>query len=393
MSLFNRTSLGLLVLLGAAACSKDDVVTPSAPALRPAMDYATLTAATPYTTSFKDASGAATVDLGAAAVRLDMFSELNTYMATVASATAPAVLDVARLRNFYAGENSPFDAVALNTAAAAGVRLRDKTAASLPDANATAVRGFIDTKLAELATASQARLQAAAPGQAGHHYPVGSGTPGRYLVDGRGIEVNQVIQKGLIGALLLDQIGNVLLSPAALAADNGKVVAGKVYSEREHNWDLAYGYLTSNAIMTTDIALMPRERFLAGYLNEKNGPASPGVYMALLKGRAAIVNNDEAMLKTQADFIRTELEKTIAKSAVSYLELWKSNATMDAKAHALAEGLGFIYSLRFCTKHNADAAWADAVLNDLISGANGVWDMNATKANTAVTAINTKFSL
>ncbi|ALW86959.1 hypothetical protein AUC43_18875 [Hymenobacter sedentarius] len=351
------------------------------------MDYATLSGTTPYTTSFKDAAGTSTVDLGAAAARLDMFTELNSYMATVAVAApaTPATLDLAKLRNLYAGTNAPFSTATLNASAAAGVQLRDKTAASFPDAAATTVRTYLDTKLAELATASQSVNQVATPGNAGRL--------GRYLVDGKGFEVNQIIQKALLGALLLDQIGNVLLTPASLAATNSKVADGKLYTEREHNWDMAYGYLTSNAIMTTDYNLTPRERFLAGYLNEKNGAASPGVYLAFLKGRAAIVNNDDATLKAQADLIRTELEKTLAKSAVSYLTSWKAAAALDTKAHALGEGIGFVYALRFCTKYGVDTAWADSVLNGMTSGSQGAWGLTNAQADAAISAINAKFSL
>ena len=385
MNIVSRTSFGLFVAaLGLVSCSKDHEAAPTTPALRAKIDYATLTATSPYTTSFKDANGAATVDLGPAATRLDMFTELNNYMATVAVAApaTPATLDLARLRNLYANTNAPFVAPALN---ASGVQLRDKTAASFSDANAATVRSYLDGQLATLATASQSVNNTATAGNAGRL--------GRYLVDARGFEPNQVVQKALLGALLLDQIGNVLLAPAALAADNAKVVDGKLYSVREHNWDMAYGYLTSNAVMTTDIALLPRERFLAGYLNEKNGPASPGVYLALLKGRAAIVNNDEAMLRAQADLIRTELEKTIAKSAVSYLSNWKAAAAADVKAHALGEGIGFVYSLRFCTKFNVDLALADSLLNGLTSGKDGAWSLTNAQVDTVIAAINSKFSL
>ncbi|MFD2720768.1 DUF4856 domain-containing protein [Hymenobacter monticola] len=388
MGLFSRSSSAVLFVatLGLASCSKDEVA-PSAPALRAKVDYSTLTATTPYTTTFKDEKGAATVDLGKAANRLDMFSELNSYMGTVAVAApaAPATLDLAKLRNLYAGTNAPFASATLNTAAASGVQLRDKTAASFATANGDVVRTYLDTKLAELATASQSVNQVATPGNAGRL--------GRYLVDGRGFEVNQIVQKALLGALLLDQIGNVLMTNSALTADNSKVVAGTVYSEREHNWDMAYGYLTSNATMVTDYAITPRERFLAGYLNEKNGAASPGVYMAFLKGRAAIVNNDDATLKAQSDIIRTELEKTLAKAAVSYLASWKAAAALDVKAHALGEGLGFIYALRFCTKYGVDTAWADSVLNGLTSGSQGAWSLTNAQADAAIAAINTKFSL
>jgi len=114
MTNFSRTAFGLFVVaLGLASCSKDDVAAPATPVLRAKIDYATLTATSPYTTHFKDANGAATVALGTAATRFDMFSELNSYMATVAVATpaAPATLDLTRLRNLYTNANAPFAAI------------------------------------------------------------------------------------------------------------------------------------------------------------------------------------------------------------------------------------------------------------------------------------------
>ena len=381
-----RSSYAPLALLALtftlASCDKNE--TETVPALRPRMDAGTLTASSKYSESFKDANGQSTVELTSSNQRLDMFSEFNSYMALVAVAApaTPTTLDVVKLRGLYANTGSYFTGTGLN---ASGFSLRSSTAASFPAPNAETVRTYIDQHITKLATASQSVNNVATPGNAGRL--------GRYLVDGNGIEVNQVIQKALIGAVLLDQIDNVLLTDNALKANNSKVVDGKAYSELEHNWDLAYGSLTSNAIMTTDINLTPRERFLAGYLNEKNGPASPGVYLAFLKGRAAIVNGDAAGVKTQADLIRTELEKTIALSAVSYLNNWKAAADPAVKAHALGEGLGFIYSLRFCAKYGADAAFSDNLLSGLTSGTNGAWSLKNTEADVAINAIKSKFSI
>ncbi|MBC6605527.1 DUF4856 domain-containing protein [Hymenobacter sp. BT188] len=379
---FKYAAAVVALAFGFTACDKNEDET--APALRTNINAATLTSSSKYTESFKDASGQSTVDLGTASVRLDMFSELNTYMAKVAVAApaSPSTLDATTLRNYYSNTGAPFSVPALNTS---GVQLRTATAASFPATNAEASRTYIDNNLAALAVASQSVNNTATPGNAGRL--------GRYLVDGKGIEVNQVIQKALIGALLLDQINNVLLTDQALNANNSKTIEGKPYTELEHNWDMAYGYMTANAIMTTDINLTPRERFLAGYLNEKNGPAAPNVYMAFLKGRAAIVNNDKATLKAQADIIRTELEKTIALSAVSYLTNWKGFPDLPSKAHALGEGLGFIYSLRFCTKFGADAAFSDGLLNGLLSGSQGAWSLTNAQADVAINAIKSKFSI
>jgi hypothetical protein len=205
-----------------------------------------------------------------------------------------------------------------------------------------------------------------------------------------------VIQKSLIGALQLDYIGNVLLDEG-LTADNRKVVSDKNYTQLEHNWDEAYGLLTLNPIYlagsTNDVR--GTVEFGAGsYIWEYNKANYANIYPAFLKGRAAIANNDRAELQKQATFIRTEIEKTLANAALGYLDKWKLYPTDDAKrAHAFAEGMGFIYSLRFATKHNADAAFSDGILDNLVNSPNGFWDLTTDKINAASDAIKTKFGL
>jgi len=379
---FKFASAALFALtLGLASCTKTDEPVPAAPTLRTKMDYATLTATTPYLGTFKNAAGVSTVDLGASAQRLNMFTEFDTYMGLVATPMAPTTLEVAKLRGMYANTGNFFSGAGLN---ASGVALRTATAASMP-ASAEAVRTYIDANITKLADISRFVNNTATQGNPGRL--------GRFLVDEKGIEVNQVIQKALLGALLTDQIGNVLLSDQALNANNTKTVDGKLYSELEHNWDQAYGYMTANPIMTTSVSAMPTERFIANYVNRMNGSASPGVYMAFLKGRAAVVNNDLTTAKAQANIIRTELEKTLALSARTYLTRWKAAADPGAKAHDLGEGLGFIYALRFCTKHGADAAWSDSVINGLMSSPDGAWSLENRHMDEAIAKINSKFSL
>jgi hypothetical protein len=374
---FKFAPVALLALaIGFTSC--DDKVEP-APTLRSRMDANSLTATSRYTESFKDANGQSTVDLGAASQRLNMFTEFDTYMGLVATPTAPTTLEVAKLRGMYANTGNFFANTSLNTS---GVQLRNVTAASIP-ASAEAVRTYIDNNITKLADISRFVNNTATPGNPGRL--------GRFLVDEKGVETNQVIQKALLGALLVDQIGNVLLSEQALNANNSKVVDGKIYSELEHNWDQAYGYMTANPIMSTTIGV---ERFMANYVNRMNAAASPAVYMAFLKGRAAVVNNNRNEVKTQANIIRTELEKTLALSAVEYLVRWKRASDPGAKAHDLGEGLGFIYALRFCTKFGADAAFSDNILNGLMNaGPRGAWDLTNDHADVALNAIRAKFNI
>ncbi len=381
---FKYAPAALLALAFSFTSCGDQDDKEAAPVLRTKMDASTLTTSSKYTESFKDANGQSTVDLTSSTQRLDMLFEFNSYMAQVAvpPPAAPSVLEEGKLKGLYANTGNYFTGAGLNTS---GQQLRSTTAASWPTAASQVVRTYIDQNITKLAVTSRSVNQEAAAGRAGRL--------GRYLVDEQGYEINQVIQKSLIGAVLLDQIDNVLLTDQALQADNSRVVEGKTYTALEHNWDLAYGYLTANPILTTDFNAMPRERFLGSYLSEKNGPAAPGVYLAFLKGRAAIVNNDAAGVQTQATLIRTELEKTLALAAVSYLSNWKAASALDVKAHSLGEALGFVYSLRFCTKYGADAAFSDNIITGLTSGAQGAWSLTNAQADVAINAIKTKFNL
>jgi hypothetical protein len=205
----------------------------------------------------------------------------------------------------------------------------------------------------------------------------------------------QIIQKSLIGSAQLDYISNVLLG-AGLAANNQTIVSGKKYTQLEQNWDEAYGFLTLNPVFllnSTDATKGTSESFLGSYIWEFNKAAYAKIYPAFLKGRAAIANNDIPEMKSQALFIRTEMEKAIALSAIGYLNKWKSGTTDAARIHAIAEGLGFIYSLRYCNINDVDDQFSDVILLDLVGSTDGYWDLTNTKINTAIDAITLKFKL
>lgn len=375
-------SIALLTLVGLVACTKEsNIVTPTLQ-LRKSIDYATLSDTATYASRFVDENGAKTVDLTNGSNRLLMFRAINTYNGTAVG--TGATLDAAVLRNMFANTSSPFSGTfaALNSS---GVQLRSVTASSVADAEKE--RQTIEAGFPAIATASQSVSATAAEGKAGKL--------GTYLVDAKGIEWAQIIQKGLIGAFQLDYINNVLLSDKSLSVDNQTLVAGKNYTQLEQNWDEIYGILTPNPVYGGKAtATSSGESFLSSYVWEYNREGFAKIHPALLKGRAAIVNNDQAMLKTQATLLRTELEKAIANAALGYLGKWKTGTTDAARAHAIGEGMGFIYSLRYAKLSAGDAAFSDGVLNNLIySAPNGFWGLTNTKIDAAVTAIRTKFNM
>lgn len=374
-------------LLGFSSCENSSDVVPN---LRSKVDYSLLTPSTPYKQYFIDAKGDTTVDLKSGNTRYKMFAALNYYLG--AAVRDNKALDANLMKAMYANSANSFTDIAslkifgtdLNTS---GLALRNSTASSKSTSEAELARTRLDALFVEMATVSNSFATTASKGVAGKL--------GTYLVDSKGIETAQIIQKSLIGALQLDYIGNVLLT-TGLTADNYTLVSGKKYTALEHNWDEAYGLLTLNPIYlagSTDAVRGTSESFLGSYIWEYNKASYANFHSAFLKGRAAIVNNDLTELKKQAAFIRTESEKAIASAAVGYLAKWKTGTTDAARAHAIGEGLGFIYSLRYCTSYNVDAKFSDDILTALISSPNGFWDLTNDKINAASAAISTKFKL
>ena len=381
------TLTGAFLSLCFIACDDDD----SKPNLRTKLDYNLLTAETEYPALFVDASGATTVDLSEGNNRYKMFSGLNSYSST--SISGNTKIDAARLKNMFSNTNSPFtDIPASNISGAAlnaaNVQLKNVTASSRTAAAAETVRTKIESLFTEIETASNSVTEIAAKGKAGKL--------GTYLVDAKGIEIIQIIQKSLIGSLQLDYIGNVLLNDG-LDADNHSLVGDKAYTQLEHNWDEAYGFLTLNPIYlkgSTDLAKGTTESFGGSYIWEYNKTGYPKIFPAFLKGRAAIVNNDKAEIEAQATIIRTEFERAIAGAALGYLDKWKDGSLTEAqRAHAIGEGLGFVYSLRFANLHKVDDKFSDDLLVVLVGSANGFWDLDAAKIAAASDAIKAKFGM
>ncbi len=106
------------------------------------------------------------------------------------------------------------------------------------------------------------RLQAMIEDYAGNVVPnweatAADGTPGvlsddkrTINVNAKGWEVDQTFQKALIGAFTLDQIANNYLAACKLDSgtkaddnSNGVTSEGDSYTEMEHAWDEAFGYL------------------------------------------------------------------------------------------------------------------------------------------------------
>ena len=204
------------------------------------------------------------------------------------------------------------------------------------------------------------------------------------MLDERGVELGQVIQKALMGALTLDKVNYFL--EKALKADNASPVAGKSYTEMAHYWDTAYGYLGTLDVDPNRLAPL----FLANYI-EKEAVGMQGlsgintsVYQAFYKGRKAIGDNNLEEVRKQAAFIRGQMLKLFSLRTVYYLRESQTflertvSVPSEGYFHSMGEALGFILALPFVKdeagKSRVTLEQAVALYDGLIQNETGVWE-------------------
>lgn len=333
--------------------------------------------------------GASTVSFGGQTTRILMLDELRTYIKTKENWP----LDATKLSNMYSNTDAPFESADLNEATSK--QLKSKTAASKDyfvnlngggsSAEQAAVREQFETWLSIAADASLngADDQVAGPGVAGI-------ADTKRLVDGNGLEIEQVMAKGLMGAVFVDQILNNYLSDVVLDEasnvennDNDVVEEGKAYTTMEHKWDEAYGYIYGAG----------GGKYWDSYISQVDADTDfSGVRAAIdeafIAGRAAIVNKDYKERDRQVAIIRENLSLVVAVRAVHYLQSGKANLTPDASVafHALSEAYGFILSLRYTQNPSTNDPYlskeeVDGMLETLLGGTNGFWDVDHLNEN------------
>ena len=248
----------------------------------------------------------------------------------------------------------------------------------------------------------------AVAGTAGKIQQAGGGAT-RY-VNAKGLEYNQALAKSLIGALMMDQMLNNYLSTTVLDGvnninrknnDAGVLSTGKNYTEMEHKWDEAYGYLYGNeanpASPTLDV-----DPFLSEYVFKVDEDAdfkgiAKDIFEAFKLGRAAIVAKDYQLRDKQIAIIKEAVSKVIAVRGVFYIQKGRDLVASADKAsmfHNLSEGYGFIYSLRFSQNSQGTPYLSTTdikgFLNTLEAG-NGFWDVKEADLDDISTKIATAF--
>lgn len=367
-------------------------------------DDNTTTVNAPETYTFTR-EGATSVSYSGQTTRIQMGEEFITALKD--NTRTEAALDA-----MFAHEagNNDFSNADLN---ASGKNIRSKTAASSDyfSSNTTAatqIKAQFDTWIAAQVSEVFPNWNAnASAGNAGQIQEAGGG-PIRY-VNSKGLELNQAINKSLIGALMTDQILNNYLSESVLdAGDNvannnaNMLEDGKNYTTMEHKWDEAFGYLYGNETSAQSPQL-GADSFLSKYLSRVEGDSdftgiANDIYNAFKLGRAAIVEKNYSVRNTQADIIREKVSTIIGVRAVYYLQQAKASLGTDNgnAFHDLSEGFGFVYSLQFTRNPNTNQPYlskaeVDGIIDQLMTG-NGFWDITTTTLDTISETIASKFN-
>lgn len=391
--ILKKVLLSTLLVTGLTitSCSNDDM---------PTQDQ-TSNYTVPATYTF-ERNSTTTVDFSGQSARLLMLEEMGNIIKTAATSGTQASQSV--LTNMYSNTNNAFSSTVLNTS---GKQLKDKTAASkdyfeLYQGGGTtteklSVQAFFETQLTLAQEASVGTN--AAEGVAGVYL---DGTSKR-LFAANGLEPQQILLKGMMGASFMDQVVNNYLSKNKLDQGTNKinnsnkiVEPGKTYTTMEHNWDEAYGFIYG----------VDGTKFWASYIRQVNADVdfstlTADIDMAFRTGRAAIVANDYTTRDAQIDIIKAKLAMVPAVRAVFYLQEGKGKLATDNGAksfHALSEAYGFIMSLRYTNNPTTNSPYftkseVDAMLANMISGTNGLWDIDTlgAKLDTISLQIATKF--
>lgn len=359
-------------------------------------------------------NGQTTVSFSGQTDRINMATELINGMKDFDNATKQSLLEMFRNESESGDDVSPFADAGLN---ASTKSVKSKVAASkdLFSTNTTEsseikadFEAWINAQVDEVFPNKETLAEAGVAGQ------VADGSSTRY-VNADGLEYNQAVNKGLIGALMADQILNNYLSTAVLdeaenvANNDNEVLDGSSnYTTMEHKWDEAYGYLYGTSADATDPnnTIGSDDSFLNKYLGSVNSDDDFNTYAeeifdAFKLGRAAIVAKNYTTRDAQVAIIRERISEVIAIRAVYYLQQGKTKLSAtngnSAAFHALSEAYGFIYSLRFTRKPEGSTSFfakaeVDAMLGKLMGGTNGLWSVTGTALDEISADIAEKFS-
>ncbi len=333
-----------LILIFANACNEKEDPSPG------------ISVPSSYTFTRGDES---TVSFSGQTDRLNMLSEIKSYLVT---GDAGSALDATKLNNMFSNENDAFTEAELN---ASSKQLEDKT--FLAD-----VTFYKDLFEAAEAT-SEAVVANGTMASAGVAGRIQRGNGNYVLVNEKGWEFTQLIEKGLMGSVFLHQIYNTYLTDDRIgpSVDNENLVDGANYTAKEHHFDEAFGYWGVPVDFPSELP-SENKRFWASYSYSRESLVGSVTALknAFLNGRTAIVNNDEETLEAQVAIIYEEFEIVAAATAIHYINSALSDDNQGDFLHHVSEAYAFVRALKFSEKRAISDVHMNTILNSNF-GTNG----------------------
>ena len=243
-------------------------------------------------------------------------------------------------------------------------------------------------KVAEVSTDVANNGTLAAQGIPGK-LPRGSGY---ILVNEKGWEFSQFVEKGLMGSCFYHQIYNVYLTDGRVGdgVDNTNVVEGTNYTAMEHHWDEAFGYFgVPLDFPQGDVVLEDDEdRFWAEYTHKANPFLGTNKLLmdAYLTGRTAIVNKDYQVRDAQRAVLYAGHELVAAASALHYINEAISdfnNGDTGNAFHHLSEGYPFVKALQYSPYKRISQAQVEKILSEDLGTDGDFWTVTIAGLNQA----------
>ena len=322
---------------------------------------------------FTDASGNNTVNYSGQTDRLNQLREMVSLMKSAISSSISANDLKAMFANTGSDGNGNFSFTSTK-------QLKDKCF--------SVDQALFEIWMDKLALASVSFSSQAADGQAG---VLTSGTS-TYLFDENGKEYLQFIEKGLMGAVFMNQALNVYFVEE-INVDNTTAVDavnGKYYTEMEHHFDEAFGYFGVGIDFPTTI---PAD-FWGKYCNNQNATLNSNADMMsnFRKGRAAISNKYLTDRDKAITAISKEWEEIAAFQAKKYLQDAISFfGNDDAKyLHALSEAYAFSWNLRYAPE--ATRRFTPTSHTSLMNlYKSNFWEMTVADLNAIISELDAKY--
>jgi hypothetical protein len=284
--------------------------------------------------------------------RLAMLTELANYAKT-ANALNAVQLDAVKMKNMFNNLNNPFADSTLNSS---GKKLADKTVSS---------EALIFEQLMDSLAVVSAYSSNGSPSQGNPGVMTNSSGTKAYLVNANGVELAQLIEKGLMGSCFYYQATAVYLGEGKMNVDN-ITVTPELGTAMEHHWDEAFGYL---GVPTDFPANKNGLLFWGKYLNDRESKIGQNATLmnAFLAGRAAISNDNLGERDVKITSIRRSWEQVCVATAISYLNIAIGAYGVDdaEKHHAITEAYAFIYCLKWGGDATIPTTSADVILTTL----------------------------